>query len=74
MGSIPSIVDERVRLAQIDGTMPRLDAIPGGCAFHPRCPRAIERCRHELPTLDAVRATHAACWRPNIHVLEAADG
>ena len=29
--------------------MPRLDAIPGGCAFHPRCPRAIERCRHELP-------------------------
>ena len=74
MGSIPSIVDERVRLAQIDGTMPRLDAIPGGCAFHPRCPRAIERCRHELPTLDAVRATHAACWRPYIHVLEAADG
>jgi len=74
MGSIPSIVDERVRLAQIDGTMPRLDAIPGGCAFHPRCPRAIERCRHELPTLDAVRATHAACWRPYIHVLEPSDG
>ena len=74
MGSIPSIVDERVRLAQIDGTMPRLDAVPGGCAFHPRCPRAIERCRHELPTLDAVRATHAACWRPYIHVLEPADG
>ena len=74
MGSIPSIVAERARLAQIDGTMPRLDAIPGGCAFHPRCPRAIERCRHELPTLDAVRATHAACWRPYIHVLEPADG
>ena len=74
MGSIPSIVDERVHLAQIDGTMPRLDAIPGGCAFHPRCPRAIERCRHELPTLDAVRATHAACWRPYVHVLEPADG
>lgn len=74
MGSIPSIVDERVRLAQIDGTMPRLDAIPGGCAFHPRCPRAMERCRHELPSLDAVRATHAACWRPYVHVLEPADG
>ncbi len=52
MGSIPSIVDERARLAQIDGTMPRLDAVPGGCAFHPRCPRAIERCRHELPALE----------------------
>ena len=54
MGSIPSIVDERARLAQIDGTMPRLDAIPAGCAFHPRCPRAIERCRHELPILSVM--------------------
>ena len=74
MGSIPSIVAERARLAQIEGTMPRLDAIPGGCAFHPRCPRAIERCRRELPVLDAVRATRAACWRPHVHVLEPADG
>ena len=74
MGSIPSIVDERARLAQIDGTMPRLDAIPGGCAFHPRCPRAIERCRIELPLLDAVGATHAACWRPYVHAHELADG
>jgi peptide/nickel transport system ATP-binding protein len=37
MGSIPSIVEERDRLAQIDGVMPRLDAVPPGCAFHPRC-------------------------------------
>jgi peptide/nickel transport system ATP-binding protein len=73
MGSIPSIVDERVRLAQIDGTMPRLDAIPGGCAFHPRCPRAIERCRDESPVLDAVAATRAACWRPYIHVHQHID-
>ena len=74
MGSIPSIIDERPRLAQIDGTMPRLDAIPAGCAFHPRCPRAIERCRHELPILGAVGATRAACWRPYLHVREHADG
>ena len=74
MGSIPSIVDERPRLAQIDGTMPRLDAIPAGCAFHPRCPRAIERCRHELPILGAVGATRAACWRPYLHVREHVDG
>src|SRR5271170_314910 len=40
MGSIPSIVAEREALAQIDGAMPRLTAIPTGCAFHPRCPRA----------------------------------
>ena len=74
MGSIPSIVDERARLAQIDGTMPRLDAIPGGCAFHPRCPRAIDRCRHELPTLTVVGATRAACWRPHVHARELVDG
>jgi peptide/nickel transport system ATP-binding protein len=40
MGSIPSIVDERDRLTQIDGSMPRLTAMPSGCAFHPRCRNA----------------------------------
>ena len=63
MGSIPSIRDERERLMQIDGTMPRLGAIPQGCAFHPRCPHAMERCRQELPVLARVEATEAACWR-----------
>jgi peptide/nickel transport system ATP-binding protein len=62
MGSIPSIVAERGRLTQIDGTMPRLDAVPDGCAFHPRCARAIDRCRQECPSLAQVGATHAACW------------
>jgi peptide/nickel transport system ATP-binding protein len=63
MGSIPSIVDERVRLTQIDGAMPRLDAVPDGCAFHPRCPKVLDRCRRELPVLADVGATRAACWR-----------
>jgi peptide/nickel transport system ATP-binding protein len=62
MGSIPSIVDERERLTQIDGAMPRLTAIPAGCAFHPRCPRVFERCRHERPELMGAGATRAACW------------
>jgi peptide/nickel transport system ATP-binding protein len=62
MGSIPSIVDERERLTQIDGTMPRLTALPAGCAFHPRCPHVFERCRHERPELLPAGATHAACW------------
>jgi peptide/nickel transport system ATP-binding protein len=65
MGSIPSIVEERERLAQIDGAMPRLDSVPPGCAFHPRCERAVERCRRELPALAPVGATHAACFRPH---------
>jgi peptide/nickel transport system ATP-binding protein len=62
MGSIPSIVEERERLTQIDGSMPRLTAIPPGCAFNPRCPYAFERCRSERPELMPAGATRAACW------------
>ena len=64
MGSIPSIIEGRARLAQIDGTMPRLTAIPSGCAFHPRCPRVIGRCSQEQPELEKMGATEAACWHP----------
>ncbi|MBX3612791.1 MAG: ABC transporter ATP-binding protein, partial [Burkholderiaceae bacterium] len=62
MGSIPSISDERERLAQIDGAMPRLDAIPRGCAFHPRCPQAMPVCRERRPELREAGASLAACW------------
>ncbi len=62
MASIPPL-DRRVeRLAQIDGAMPRLSAIPPGCAYNPRCPRAFDRCRRERPELLGAGATHAACW------------
>jgi peptide/nickel transport system ATP-binding protein len=62
MGSIPSMEVERERLMQIDGAMPRLNAIPTGCAFNPRCPQAHERCRRERPNLMDAGATRAACW------------
>ena len=62
MGSIPSIVAEREELAQIEGVMPRLDAIPPGCAFHPRCPCAFDRCKKVRPELMNAGATRAACW------------
>jgi peptide/nickel transport system ATP-binding protein len=62
MGSIPSMEIERERLLQIDGAMPRLNAIPKGCAFHPRCTQAFERCRRERPDLMPAPATLAACW------------
>jgi peptide/nickel transport system ATP-binding protein len=62
MGSIPSIVAEREELAQIEGAMPRLTAIPAGCAFHPRCPHAFDRCRRDRPELMPAGATRAACW------------
>jgi peptide/nickel transport system ATP-binding protein len=62
MGSIPAMDEERERLAQIDGAMPRLTAIPKGCAFNPRCPKVFDRCRSERPSLMDAGATRAACW------------
>ncbi|MEO6747391.1 MAG: ABC transporter ATP-binding protein [Caldimonas sp.] len=62
MGSIPAMDEERERLLQIDGAMPRLTAIPRGCAFNPRCPRVFDRCRVERPDLLEAGATRAACW------------
>ncbi|HKW52241.1 MAG TPA: ABC transporter ATP-binding protein [Stellaceae bacterium] len=62
MGSVPSLTGAAERLAQIDGAMPRLNQIPAGCAFHPRCARAFARCRAERPELIADGAAQAACW------------
>lgn len=62
MGSIPAMDEGRERLLQIDGAMPRLNAIPAGCAFNPRCPHAFARCRTERPDLLDAGATRAACW------------
>ncbi|MGF1592240.1 MAG: ABC transporter ATP-binding protein [Kiloniellaceae bacterium] len=62
MGSIPLVGAEVERLAQIDGAMPRLDAIPEGCAFNPRCPKSFDRCRRERPVLGPTGAVEAACW------------
>ena len=67
MASIPDMAIERERLMQIDGAMPRLDAIPPGCAYNPRCPRAFERCTKERPDLLAAGATRAACWLHDPH-------
>jgi len=62
MGAIPTMDEEREELLQIDGAMPRLNAMPEGCAFHPRCPRADARCTRENPALRPAVATEVACW------------
>ena len=62
MESIPSVEAEVDRLRQIPGAMPRLDAIPAGCAFHPRCALAFDRCRRDRPDLIAAGQGAAACW------------
>ena len=62
MGSIPAMDEDRPRLLQIDGAMPRLTAIPRGCPFNPRCPKVFERCTVERPDLLDAGQTRAACW------------
>ncbi len=62
MAAIPDILQDRERLNQIEGSMPRLNAIPLGCAYNPRCSRVFDRCKVERPGLMAAGATRAACW------------
>ena len=62
MGSIPKVGIHHDKLMQIDGAMPRLNAIPPGCAFNPRCPRRFERCVVERPDLLNAGTSRAACW------------
>jgi peptide/nickel transport system ATP-binding protein len=62
MGSIPTMERDVQRLAQIDGSMPRLTEIPSGCAFHPRCGKAFARCSRERPDLMLAGSSQAACW------------
>jgi peptide/nickel transport system ATP-binding protein len=61
IASLPSL--ERKGMMQgIPGLAPVLRDLPTGCAFHPRCPLAVARCRIERPELRAVAAgTQAAC-------------
>jgi peptide/nickel transport system ATP-binding protein len=68
MASIPVVGRKQERLTQITGAMPRLTEIPTGCAFHPRCPKAFERCHRDRPDLVPVEASEAACWLYQEHL------
>jgi peptide/nickel transport system ATP-binding protein len=67
MASIPPLSHKVDLLPQIDGAMPRLNAIPQGCAYNPRCPHVFDRCRVERPELLAATETKAACWLFDSH-------
>jgi oligopeptide/dipeptide ABC transporter ATP-binding protein len=61
--SIPRLGEANGRLTAIDGQPPDPASLPGGCAFHPRCPQALDKCATEQPRDTAVGADHrTACW------------
>jgi peptide/nickel transport system ATP-binding protein len=64
MGSTPLASRGKDRLHQIPGAMPRLDSLPTGCAFHPRCPRASDQCRVDPGPAIEDGAGRAACFFP----------
>ena len=51
--SMPRIDTRGGELYSIGGTPPAAGKMPPGCAFHPRCPHAVEMCRATLPLLQA---------------------
>jgi peptide/nickel transport system ATP-binding protein len=51
LASIPRPDSSRLELASIKGSVPNLMSPPSGCRFHPRCPKAFDRCSLEKPTL-----------------------
>src|SRR5689334_18736303 len=61
IASLPSF-ETRGAFAGIPGLAPLLRDLPSGCAFHPRCPRAVARCSAERPELrDIATGVQAAC-------------
>jgi oligopeptide/dipeptide ABC transporter ATP-binding protein len=64
--AFPDLSRPMDKLASIPGYPPRLDALPPGCRFAPRCPLAFDRCRAELPLLHSLGEFHYA----SCHLVE----
>ncbi|MDO9299997.1 MAG: dipeptide/oligopeptide/nickel ABC transporter permease/ATP-binding protein [Anaerolineales bacterium] len=65
--AFPDLTKPKKKLTSIPGYPPRLDALPAGCRFAPRCPAAFDRCRAEQPSLHKLGAAHFA----SCHLVEA---
>ena len=61
MQAIPPLHSRPRRLVQINGSMPRLTAIPAGCAFNPRCSSAIDICHQKRPLFEQRVERSVAC-------------
>ena len=57
-GSIPSVDTDESRLKPIEGLMPDPTDLPSGCPFHPRCPKATEKCSRVVPANTEIAPGH----------------
>jgi oligopeptide/dipeptide ABC transporter ATP-binding protein len=64
LASVPRLDTRGTRLRTIPGYVPPPDALPPGCHFEPRCPRATARCRESRPPLVPAGDSQAACIHP----------
>jgi len=63
ISAIPRVHVDVDHLEYIPGVPPDLISPPSGCRFHPRCPYAMEKCKHEEPPIFRVGKKHfVACW------------
>ncbi|GAB2525537.1 ABC transporter ATP-binding protein [Paramicrobacterium agarici] len=70
LASIPRLDGPKLDLLPaIPGGVPDPKSLPSGCAFHPRCPAATERCQREDPPLAPVNGRPVACWHAE-HVAQ----
>ena len=60
LNSMPELGTDTERLTPIRGLPPSMIHKPSGCAFHPRCPYAFDRCKTEVPKLLVSDGSHAA--------------
>jgi oligopeptide transport system ATP-binding protein len=63
--AVPKLRTKVNTLVSIEGQPPKLDNLPDGCRFAPRCPQADDTCRRDEPPLLALGGDHyVSCWHP----------
>ena len=66
--AVPKVGTKLEKLVSIPGQPPKLDRVPGGCRFAPRCTRSNDQCVANEPPLSAIDDSHAVrCWQPMEH-------
>ncbi|MEP0074080.1 MAG: ABC transporter ATP-binding protein [Marinomonas sp.] len=73
LNALPQMTLPGQRLNQIQGSMPSLTERPTGCAFHPRCPYATDKCQQEQPNFIHSGVSSVSCFLVEDMVNEFAD-